>query len=364
MIIQDIDFRHYTIPFKIPFTTSRGLEQHRHGLMIRLIDDQGITGYGEAVSLPGFGTGTLDQFEDWLKDLIPRLSGSTITDAFALVHASSPDPLIAPIRFAMDTALLDIQGKEAGLSISKMIKPDAASHVPLNATISDMDASGAANAAYYAATAGYTAIKMKVGTFQDLGRDIERVAAVRDAIGPDTALRLDANGAWTFSRALEIAQRITPYDIDYIEQPLPAGDISGMAELRRQTEIALAADESATSHRAVEQIIEASAADVIVIKPAVIGGIKIARELVHLADSASIRTVVTSALESGVAITSALHLAATLSQPIPACGLATSVLLETDLLVESPRIEHGRMEVPTQPGLGVEPVSSIWKSAR
>jgi L-Ala-D/L-Glu epimerase len=363
MIIDNVEYQRYTIPFKVPFRTSHGLEQHRHGLIIKISDDNGLTGHGEAVSLPGFGTGSLNELEQWLGELVPRIHGLTLTDALALVYSFSPNTRNAPLRYALDTALLDIQAKEAGLPISKLIKPDAATSVPLNATISDMEAARAASAAYYAATAGYSTIKMKIGAFADPVGEVERVAAVREAIGEDTSLRLDVNGAWSIDQVIDIARKLEPYDIEYIEQPVPSSDIEAMAMLRKQISIPLAADEAAHSHDAITELIEKEAADTVIIKPAIVGGLKIARELVHLANSAGMRVVVTSSLESGVAITAALHLAATLEQPIPACGLATGALLETDLLRSSPTIEYGHMNVPTEPGLGVEPTASIWTTA-
>jgi L-Ala-D/L-Glu epimerase len=363
MIIEDIAYQRYSVPFRVPFTTSHGLEQSREGLMVRVTDERGLTGYGEAVSLPSFGTANLDELERTLVDLIPRLDRLTLTDAFALVNSSSNDAGISPVLFALDTALLDIQARAAGLSIARLIKPDAAITVPLNATITDIDPQGAASAAYYAVTAGYSAVKLKIGVSTEPSLEVERVAAVREAISPETQLRLDVNGAWSIERAIEISRTVEPYDIAYLEQPLPAADVGTMARLRQEIGIPLAADESATNQQAVQELIEMEAADVIIVKPAIAGGIKVARELVHLAESADMQVVVTTSLESGVGITAALHLAATLPEPIPACGLATGALLESDLLVESPAIEGGQMSVPTSTGLGVEPIASIWNGS-
>jgi L-Ala-D/L-Glu epimerase len=359
MMLHDAIYHRYSIPFRIPFQTSHGLQQSQEGLLVRVRTESGLVGHGEAVALPSFGTATLNELERMLADAVQRLPGRTITDAFALVHSSTPTGSDGPIRFALDTALLDLQAQDAGVTIAQMITPDAASSVPLNATISQMDPAGAANAAYYAAIAGYSAVKVKAGQFTDPDTELERVSAVREAVGPNVDLRIDPNGAWSFEQTVEIARSLEPLNIEYLEQPLPSTNIDDLAALRREIAIPIAADELATSHQSVAQLIERQAVDAIVIKPAVVGGIKIARELVHLATAANIRVVVTSALESGIGIVAALHLAATLNEPIPACGLATGMLLETDLLIDSPEISNGRMMVPTKPGLGVEPLSRI-----
>jgi L-Ala-D/L-Glu epimerase len=361
MIIEDAVYRHYTVPFRMPFTTSRGLQQSRRGVLLRVQTDTGITGYGEAAALPSFGTGQLSDVEGDLRNLLGRITGIPVADARELLRDREIETMAAPARFAVDTALLDIESEAAGLSISRYLKADAASSVPLNATISDMDIQGAATAASYAAMAGYSAIKMKVGAFSNPEEEIQRVAAVREAIGPDVALRLDVNGRWSLNQAIDIANRLAPYDIAYLEQPLPASDIRAIVQLHKKIRIPIAADEAASSRASVENLIELQAVDAVIIKAGVIGSISAAREIIDLATAAGIQVVVTTGLETGVAITAALHLAATLPKPVSACGLATGTLLETDQLVDSPRIRAGQMIVPVAPGLGVEPVASVWE---
>lgn len=363
MIIEDVAIQHYKVPFRVPFTTSQGLEQYREGLLLRLRTDDGIIGHGEVVSLPSFGTARLAALRESLTILAKRLDRVSALDASRIVDEFASSAELAPVRFAVDTALLDIRSEAAGLSLSQHLSPEAAGSVPLNATISDQSTQGAANVAHYAVTAGYQAVKLKVGIHADPASEVERVAAIRDAIGPDAGLRLDVNGAWSIERAVEIASQIEQYDIDYLEQPLPASDVGAMAQLRKQIGIPIAADEAATTRRAVEELIETDAVDTIIIKPTVVGGISVALELIRLAESAGVRVVVTTALETGVGITAALHLAATLPPPIPACGLATGALLESDLLADSPVIEQGYMKVPDRPGLGVEPIASLWSQS-
>lgn len=360
MNITSLAYRHYQVPFRIPFTTSHGLEQFRHGILLRVQTDEGLIGYGEAAALPSFGTGRLEDVEADLIKLGEQIKGHSLADARDGFQHAAVESMSAPARFAVDTALLDIESEAAGLSMSCFMNPDASASVPLNATISDMDTNGAATAASYAAMAGYTAVKMKVGAFSEPEREIERIAAVREAIGPETELRLDANGGWTFSQAIDIAGKLAPFDIAYLEQPLPASDVQAMVRLRQQIHIRIAADEAASTRASVEELINLQAVDAIIIKPGVIGSIATAREIIDIATGAGVQVVVTTGLETGVATAAALHLAATLPPPVSACGLATGTLLETDQLVDSPRIQGGQMIVPTAPGLGVEPVASVW----
>ena len=360
MMIKGARYHRYSVPFRVPFMSSSGLHQHRDGLLVQLTNEDGRIGHGEAVALPSFGTADADTLGRTLHELIPRLHDKADEQIRELLREYEHDSSLAPVRFAVDTALLDLESEGLGLTLSRHLVDDSATAVPLNATISDMDPDGAARAASYATMAGYQAVKVKVGVFADAAQEVDRVAAVRDAIGPGIALRLDVNGAWSFARATEMARLLAPYDISYLEQPLPRGDVYALARLRSEIGIPIAADESVTSRQAVEQMIEREAIDTAIIKPAVIGGLTASRELIDLASGAGVQVVITSAIETGVAIAGALHLAATLPKPIPPCGLATGTLLETDLLVESPIISSGQMIVPDRPGLGVQPRQSIW----
>jgi L-Ala-D/L-Glu epimerase len=360
MKIQDATYHRYRVPFKVPFTTSQGLQQYREGLLLRLTTRDGGIGLGEIVPLTAFGTAPVDELEQTVVQIIPRLRGLDVYDGNQLVNEELQGTRLAPARFAIDTALLDLKSTADDVPLSRYLSVTSQPAVPINATISDMNAQGAATAATYAVMAGYQAIKMKVGTFADPQAEVDRVAAVRDALGPDVELRLDVNGGWSMEQSLEMGQRLAPFNIGYLEQPLPASDVEAMAQLRKQIPIPIAADEAVTSCEAVEELIELDAVDAIVIKAAIVGGLTAGREVIEFASSAGIRVVVTTAIETGVAITAALHLAATLPQPIPPCGLATAALLETDLLVESPKISGGKMYVPSGPGLGVHVMESLW----
>jgi L-Ala-D/L-Glu epimerase len=352
--VTGIKYQPYQIPFRVPFTTSRGSENVRRGLIVRMRTDSGLSGLGEAVALTTFGTGTFEDSLHHVRQLSEDIAGNTLEETWEILDEFPDRRTSAPARFAIDTAALDVASQAAGVRLSQFLQPDADVMVPINTIISDMDSARAASAASYAALAGYPAIKMKVGAFGVPGAEIERIAAVRNAIGPDVELRLDVNGSWSLHQAIEMAERLAAFDIAYLEQPLPVDDLDGMAKLRQEIGIRVAADEAATSSNAIHQIIQHQAADVLIIKPGVVGGLRRSRELIELAERSGLQVVVTTALEAGIGITAALHLASTLSPPIPACGLATGALLEDDLLVSSPRISGGRMAVPDGPGLGVE----------
>jgi L-alanine-DL-glutamate epimerase-like enolase superfamily enzyme len=201
--------------------------------------------------------------------------------------------------------------------------------------------------------AGFHTVKLKVGASGSLREDVERVARVRAAIGPTMSLRLDANEAWTPKGAIATIRACEQYRLEWVEQPVAAEDIAGLAAVRRAVGTRIAADESVTGPDAVRALLAAEAADVLILKPTLAGGPVATLRLAELARAAKVDSIVTTALETGIGVTAAAHSAAVLGPGLPACGLATTALLQDDLLAQPLRVEHGRLLMPTGIGLGV-----------
>jgi len=180
---------------------------------------------------------------------------------------------------------------------------------------------------------------------------VERVAALRRALGPAGGIRIDANGAWSDAEAEQALARLSAFDLEYVEEPLADG--SRLAALRARTRVPLALEAAAQGAPALERALAERAADVLVLKPALVGGPRRAAALAGRARAAGLAVVVTSSLDSALGIAAALQLAATLPDPAPACGLATGELLAFDLA----RLcaENGALALPRRPGLGIDP---------
>jgi L-alanine-DL-glutamate epimerase-like enolase superfamily enzyme len=200
--------------------------------------------------------------------------------------------------------------------------------------------------------AGLGALKVKLDA--DVEASVRRMEAVRDVVGSEVALRGDANGAWSVSQARSALQRLAAVGLEFVEQPVPATQVDDMAVLRRISTVPVGADESLLIEGGVARVLDAEAADVLVLKPTLLGGLAEAWRVAQVAGERGVDVVVTSALESAIGVTAALHLAASLPRLPYACGLATSDLLADDV-AEPPLPEDGRMKVPTGAGLGVEP---------
>ena len=205
--------------------------------------------------------------------------------------------------------------------------PPRRSRIPVNVTVPAVPPD---EAHAIVAGSGCRTAKVKVAEpGQTLADDVERVAAVRDALGPEGRLRVDANAAWDVASASLALTRLAAYGLEYAEQPVATLD--EMAELRSRVTVPLAADESVRTAKDPLRIAGLAAADVLVLKVQPLGGVHRALEI---ADAAGLPVVVSSALETSVGLAAGLAFAAALPELPYACGLATASLLGGDVVTD------------------------------
>lgn len=210
--------------------------------------------------------------------------------------------------------------------------------IDVNVTIPAVDPDTAAE---MVRRSGCRVAKVKVAEpREDFSRDLARVAAVREALGSDGALRVDANGAWSLEEATRNLERLAEYDLEYAEQPVAT--LEEMAELRRRVNVPIAADESVRLGADPMSVVEAEAADVLVLKVQPLGG---ARRTLELAARCGVPVVVSSALETSVGLAVGLAVAAALDRLPYACGLGTAQLLAGDVTSRPLVPSRGRLEV-------------------
>ncbi|MEP7190466.1 MAG: enolase C-terminal domain-like protein, partial [Roseiflexaceae bacterium] len=306
-----------------------------------------------AAPLPAFGGGTLDDTLARIASLAARVVGQDLDVALGLLDQLDYTAAgVSAAACGFDTALLDVKSQVAGLPLAQLLLAGAASAVPVNATVGALDTGAACRAAGQAAQAGILCVKLKVGVLGTHDAELARIAAVRATLGADVRLRIDANAAWDVPSAIAIIRAAERYQLELVEQPVAADDLAGMALVRASVHTPIAADESVGGPEQAERVIAAGAADILVIKPMMAGGLRRARAIIVQAQLAGLATFVTTTIDTGVGVAAALHLAATLPMPL-ACGLATGPLLVGDLLTQPIVVRNGALYVPDQPGLGV-----------
>ena len=354
MRVRDLSWRRYRVPFVAPFRTAHGETTDREGLILTLVDDDGLVGIGEAAPLAEFGGRDIQYAERLLRSVAPELIARDCVGAEPLLASFLPErleppPSASPSRRRCSTW----RGSAAVMRLAELLTPDVSGSVPVNATIGQAEDVLAVEAARDAVSRGFRTIKLKVGIGESVQAEVDRVSAVRAAIGSAVRLRLDANGAWTVPTAIEVVKALAQFDIELIEQPVAPTDVAGLGDVRRCVQVPVAADEAVLGLESARRVIDTGAADVLVVKPMVCGGLRAARRIIELAAASGLRCVVTSSLECGIGVQASLHLAATLPADSPACGLATLDLLENDLIIERLDVVDGRMALPGRPGLGV-----------
>ncbi len=353
MVITGVHLLQYELPFKVPVRAGDGQHDVRSGLLLGLVDDSGITGWGEAAPLPGWSGDTFPQAEAGLRGLALTIQERPRPAERLSPTAASWLARLPSAAAALDTALLDLASQEAGVSLAEHLAGGRAwaKGVAVNALIVGESATDVSAAGAGARRDGFGAFKLKLGG-RTIGDDIERVAALRSAIGPDASLRLDAGGRWTSDEAARILTALVAYDIEYVEDPV--ADLDALVQLGMATEIPLAADVVLGRSADPLGLVSTALIDVFVLKPGALGGLSMAAAIAARAADRGRRVVVTSFLESAIGLTAAVHLAAALPEDGYASGLATSYLFAENV-AEPPVIVTGTIQVPDGPGLGIAP---------
>ena len=351
MRIEQVLVDTLSVPFREPVVSANHRWEARRLELVRLVTDGGTIGLGEYAAPEPEDIGA-----DVGRRLDEALRGLHLGDPVALERALrhiGTWPFVGRVALAgVESALVDLLARHRGTPVARTFRSDAATSVPLNALIGMVSPDAAASQAASFTARGFTCLKLK-GADEPAGDLEARVAAVRAAVGPTVALRVDLNGSLPATTAGAVLAGLAPFHLEYVEQPLgPTAGANALASLRRDTDVPVAADEAVRDLRSARALIEAEAVDALVIKPARVGGLRQAASIVELAAAAGVPVTISTFFESGVGIAGGLHLAAA-SPGHQAHGLATADLLESDLLTESLRVDAGRMTVPDGPGLGV-----------
>jgi o-succinylbenzoate synthase len=327
---------HFSLALSRPLSTAHGTIDSREGFLVT-IEIEGSTGIGEATPLPGW-TEPLDE----CREALERAQRASKNGWDAALDALADTPAA---RHGLALALCNARSRAASVPLYRYLGGEHTEGIPVNATIGDGTVEETVEAATTAVEQGFNTLKIKVGA-RAITDDAERLSAVREAVGPDIELRADANGAWNREEAHAALDAFVDCDLAYVEQPLTSADLTGHATLRGQMDIAL--DETLAEH-SVETVLDADAADVLVLKPMVLGGLDRAREVALAAHEAGLEAVPTTTIDGALARVGAVHVAASLPDP-PACGLATADRLAEDFIADPAPIEDGHVRVPQQPG--------------
>jgi len=254
------------------------------------------------------------------------------------------------MQFGFEQALFDLEGKHQTVPVARLFNNAATSEIGCNVLIDRVEPSQIPEKVNRIIDDGFSTIKMKVGrtNFRD---DLTAISIVREIIPSNYTIRLDANGSWSVDEALQNLKQLAEFQIEYVEQPIPRGHIEYLGELRIQSPVPIAVDEDIRSLSDLERVLYFDAADIVILKPMLLGGFVNAYTGALEAQKQDIGVVFTSVLESTVGRSGIAHLAAAIS-PDRAHGLTAGTLVEPEELTCLYRAVDGKIKIPQISGFG------------
>lgn len=356
MYVERVETVAYALPFDQPYVTARGSLDRRQMVLLRLRTDEGPEGLGEAVPLSLRGDAGLAKVEELMVGAATRLVGLDLDAAgddplrFAvttMLELGASRRLPSAAAAAIECALFDLVAKSTEQPLWQMLRAGTCEPVRCNATLTAGEPAAVAAQARAWAAEGFTTFKLKLGAGYD---DEGTVAAVRGAVGPRALLRVDLNESLKPGDAVRLLAAIEPHAIELAEQPV-AG-LRGLARVRRDSNVPIAADESVASVADAHRAVQRRACEFTTVKLAKVAGIGPARQIAEL-----IPTYLSSALDGPVGIAAAAHAAQVLRNdghdPGVAHGLATQRLFGATVAAMECSLADGHLHLPDGPGLGV-----------
>lgn len=356
------------IPFVEAFRHSAKDRAASDAVVVRVVADDGIGGFGEGLPRP-YVTGETTAFmrEHLVSRLLPALAGRTLPALEGPADLPAMDAALGSVethavladhasRAAVELALLDCGLRRVGKGLAALLPP-VRPKVVYSGVITAGRPDTVALHARQMKLVGLRQVKVKVGTTGAGGTDddLARVRVVREVLGPDVSLRLDANGAWTVDEAAAALAALVPLRIDAVEQPLARGTPDALAALKTRTDVPIVVDESLVTRADAEALIAARAADVFNVRVSKCGGLARSLELARLALAAGLAVQVGSQVgETAILSAAGRHLAVAVERLAFAEGSFGTLLLSEDVSAESLRFGHrGEAPLLAGPGLGV-----------
>jgi len=349
--ITDVEIYLFDIPLTSPFRIAIGEMSAANDLLVRIKTDQGLVGLGEACPFPpitGETQATNAAAAASIRDMIVGKDPLAIDDLVRLIGPivhSNPSTVAA-----FDMALYDILGKVAGLPLFRLFGGTKSTfETDITTSIDTLEKMTAEAKGY--ADRGYKTLKVKVGLDPD--EDFARLEAIRKAVGPRVAIRIDANQGWTVPQAIYALRKMAALNIQFCEQPVKAADVAGLRAVRSQVPIAIMADEALFGPSDAIDLIRAEACDTFNIKLMKAGGILNSLRIAHIADAANMRCMVGCMLESRIALTAAAHVVASQANIVYA-DLDGNAEHTADPVVGGMTTKGGIVTMPEKPGLGCD----------
>jgi L-alanine-DL-glutamate epimerase-like enolase superfamily enzyme len=361
MKITEIEIMPVSIPTIIPYTLSFGTITEATSVLIKLHTDNGLYGIGDTSPCPTFSEESPESVFSTLKNyLFPAIKGMDPLN-IGLIHQRMDQTVKGNpfAKAAIGIALYDILGKYFNVPIYKLLGGCYRKEFPLLWPLMGADAQTNVKEAKNAVKRGFRSMFIKVGHNNlDIDIDVERVAAVRKAVGDEVIIVPDANQGqgWTLQIAIQFIRKVEPYNVAWVEQPVSRWDFDGLARIRKAVNTPISADESLCSIYDAMILAKRDAVDIASIKLQKSEGFYKAKKIAAIMESANIPVYINAMIETGGSVAASLQFAVSIRNVIPfSAALMSTLRLQDDILKEgSLCIKNGVITVTDRPGLGVE----------
>ena len=349
--ITEVEVIKLNIPYKEPFVISLGVIPEATNVVVRIHTSLGLTGTGECAPFVFIVGETQETVFELAKQVGKILLGR---DPFAIeerLHeidrAVKGNPTM---KSAFDMALYDLLALKANMPLYRLLGGSNNKEIYTDMTISIGDPNKMWRDAVEIKKSGFPAVKVKLGT--TMKEDVARIKAIRDAVGPDYPIRIDANQGWDTITAIETLKALEPFRIEHCEEPIPHWNNRELVKVRENSPIPIMADESVFDHHDAFRLASMGACDYFNIKFSKSGGINNALKIISVAESAGIKCQVGCMSESRFALTALMHLALA-RDAIVHYDMDSSLMLAADPVTGG--IEYmgsGQWTIGEKPGIG------------
>jgi muconate cycloisomerase len=351
--IQRVDVYGVAVPLVGPgFANAYVTKKVQKSAVVRVVAVDGSVGLGNIDPSPGYSLETIDESLVALRQrLANHVRGQDAANPHRvneIMDAALDGYLDA--KAAIEMACIDLVSRRLGIAVHTYLGGAVVDRVSFNAWIGIMPPDEAAAEARRWFDRGFRSAKIKVGG--DPRADRDRVQAVREAVGGAMRLRADANAGYDAATAIELGRMLEPFDLQLFEQPVPADDLTGMAQVRGAIGIRVMADESVTDHASLIAVIRAGCADIVKLKVMKQGGLLQCRRMVETAAAAGLQVVIGHGFGLGINTLAEIMLASTSRAVLDGLECVGPLKTTDDIVAAKLDLGAGSLAVPAGPGLG------------
>ena len=356
MKIERVEVFGVAVPLVGEYKNAYLTKSVQKSVVVRITASGGITGLGNIDPTPGYSKEqTADHLEMLRGRFAPMLTGMDPTNVHAVLARIEPAVKgFLDSKAAIEMACVDIAARSASMPVHTYLGGAMKERLLFNAWIGILPPDQAARETLEWKRKGFRSAKIKVGGGIEADRD--RVRAVREAVGPDFQIRIDANAGYDAVTSIQLAKMVAPFKLQLFEQPVPDHDIAGMAKVRREANavgLPVMADESVLDHASLIRIIQMEAADIVKVKIMKQGGFINTRRMIATAEAAGIRCVVGHGFGLGVNTMAEIMLAATSANVLDGLECVGPLKTADDIVTRKLDLSTGSLPLPAGPGLGV-----------